>query len=378
METGITVQYSLPSVTFTPATQNIDPGGAATLTALVDTTNKTVYPTGIVNFVNWQNGNVLAGPLACTNTKDSSGNYACQVSATVTVTAAVTVTAQYLGDTNYPATTAGIAQIVVNDFAIGIDSSSIVTTGQGQSKTAQFDVSGLGAFNGTVGNFTCSGLPPETTCSFNPTQVTGQGVTIVTITTAAPGQSRGQMRRRASSDVQPNLWMGSAMLPLLGACLIGIPLFRRRREAATTLMVVLMIATFMSCGGGGSNPPPVSNPVPSITSLSPNLQAAGSQPTPVMINGSGFMNGSAVTYNGVSHAAGFVNSSQLTLSLATNDLATLGTYPVVVMNPAPGGGRSSPVNFNVVTGTPTGSFTVIVGASSGSLAHTTTFTLTIQ
>lgn len=30
--------------------------------------------------------------------------------------------------------------------------------------------------------------------------------------------------------------------------------------------------------------------------------------------------------------------------------ATLGTYPVVVMNSAPGGGRSSPVNFNVVTG----------------------------
>ncbi len=370
---GVSVQYPSPSVTFTPATQNINVGGTATLTALVDTTNKAVYPTGTVYFVSFQNSTILAGPLACTSTKDSNGNYACQVSASFTVNAAVTVTAQYIGDANYPATTTGAAQIIVNDFAIGIDSSSTVTVPQGQSKTAQIDVSDLGAFNGTVGNFTCSGLPSETTCSFQPQTVTGQGSTMMTITTTPAGQ----LRRRASNETRPHLWIGSAMLPLLGVCVLGIPFLRRKHGAATTLMIVLIMATLISCGGGGGQHVS-NNPVPSITSVSPTQQAAGSQPIVLTINGSGFMGDSTVAYNGTAHAASFANSSQGTIMLTTNDLATTGTYPVIVSNPAPGGGASNAVNFGVVTGTPTGSFTVIVGASSGSLAHTTTFTLTIQ
>jgi len=138
-----------------------------------------------------------------------------------------------------------------------------------------------------------------------------------------------------------------------------------------------MIATLLSCGGS-SGQQISNNPVPTITSVSPTQQAAGSQPIVLTINGTGFMGGSTVAYNGVSHVASFTNSSQGTITLSTTDLAALGTYPVVVSNPAPGGGASNAVNFGVVTGTPTGSFTVTVGASSGSLAHTTTFTLTIQ
>jgi hypothetical protein len=370
--TPVTVQYPSPSVTFTPATQNVNVGGMATLSALVDTTNKTVYPTGTVYFVNFQNGSTLAGPMTCTSTKDSSGNDACQVSASFTASAAVTVTAQYIGDANYPATTTGTAQIIVNDFAIGMDSSSNVTVPQGQSKTAQIDVSDLGAFNGTVSNFTCSGLPPEATCSFQPAQVAGAGSTMMTITTAPVGQ----LRRRASNEMPPTVWMRDAMLPLLGVCVLGIPFLRRKRGAVTAVIVVFMIATLISCGGGGQQVS--NNPVPSITSVSPTQQAAGSQPIVLTINGSGFMGDSTVAYNGVSHAATFGTSSQGTITLTTADLAALGTYPVIVSNPAPGGGASNTVNFGVVTGTPTGTFTVTVGASSGSLAHTTTFTLTIQ
>src|SRR5208282_5369914 len=159
----------------------------------------TVYPTGTVYFVDFQNATILAGPLTCANTKDSSGNYACQVSASFTVSTAVTVAAQYIGDANYPATTTGAAQIIVNDFAIGMDSSSNVTVPQGQSKTAQIDVSDLGAFNGTVGNFSCSGLPPETTCSFQPAQVAGSGSTMMMISTTPAGQ----LRRRASNEIRP-------------------------------------------------------------------------------------------------------------------------------------------------------------------------------
>lgn len=92
---------------------------------------------------------------------------------------------------------------------------------------------------------------------------------------------------------------------------------------------------------------PVSNPQPSITSLAPASVAAGSNQLTMTISGSGFIASSSVTFNGASHPASFVNSSQLNITLTASDLGTAGSFPVVVTNPPPGGGRSNSVNFNV-------------------------------
>lgn len=380
--TLITVQYPQPSTTVTPYTQNVAIGATASLAVMVDTQNKTVYPTGTVTFVNGQNGAVLAGPTTCASTIDSSGDYACQASANIVANTAISLVAQYSGDANYPPTSAG-AIINVNDFNIGINSSSIVTVGQGQSQTAQIDVGVLGAFSGTVGNFTCSGLPAETTCSFNPTQVTVSptsppGSTILTITTAALGQSR----KPALSEILKKGWMGSAILPIFSLCLIAVSTRRRgSRKLMPFILLIALLAALLSCGGGGSGSSggsSTTNPVPSITSLSPTQQAAGSPGQTVTINGSGFVSDSNVTYNGAFHAATYVSASQLSILLSANDLATTGSYPIVVTNPSPGGGTSSPMAFSVVTGTPTGTFNVTVTASSGSITHTTNFSLVVQ
>lgn len=158
---------------------------------------------------------------------------------------------------------------------------------------------------------------------------------------------------------------------------MGIPAWRRR-GALAALLVVALFVTLPSCGGGSGTPPPPPNPVPSISSLSPTQQAAGSTSQSLTIAGSGFISGSTVTYNNVAHTAAYTSASQLAISLTASDMAAAGTYPVVVTNPTPGGGASGAVNFNVVTGTPTGTFNVTVTGSSGSLTHTTSFTLTIQ
>ncbi|HET6179067.1 MAG TPA: Ig-like domain repeat protein [Candidatus Sulfotelmatobacter sp.] len=374
-DTGISIMYPNPTISFAPSTLNVDPGGTATLTALVDTTNKTVHPSGTLNFVNAQNFSVLAGPLTCTSTKDSSGNYACQATASFTVNSAITAEVQYLGDTNYPATDAGFAQIAMNDFNIAIDSSSIVTVPQGQSQTARIDIAALGNFNGTVTNFSCSGLPAEATCAFSPAQVTGQGSTTLTVSAMPVGQSR-----RAAFGGRGIGWIANVMLLLVGACALATPA-RRRRSVLLMVVVVGLFVSVPGCGGGGgsgSTTPPPNNPVPAITTLSPSQQAAGSVGQTLTINGSGFMSSSAVKFNGVAHAPAFANSSQMSISLSASDLANLGRYPVVVTNPTPGGGPSGSVNFDVVTGTPTGSSNVTVTATSGSLTHTTTFTLVVQ
>jgi hypothetical protein len=91
------------------------------------------------------------------------------------------------------------------------------------------------------------------------------------------------------------------------------------------------------------------NPVPTITSLSPPSATAGALPQTLTINGSDFVASSTVTYNAIPHMATVVNSTQLTISLTAGDQATASDYPVVVTNPAPGGGSSNAVNFTVNT-----------------------------
>ncbi len=373
--TQITVLYPAPGVGLSPTQQNVNVGSTATVSALVDTSNKTVYPTGTVTFVNYQTGASLSGPLACTSTRDSSGNYACQASFSLTVSNAVGVSAQYSGDANYPAATGNIAFVVANDFSITTNGWE-ATAAQGATAQLPLFVSYLGTFNGAVSNFTCSGLPAEATCSFNPPQVTAQGSTTLTITTTALGQAR----RAASNETLRPVWLTIAMPPLLGICFLGVAA-RRRRSFLPGMIIVASLTATLSCGGGGGggggssgNP----NPVPSISSLSPTQQAAGSQPQTLTINGSNFIYGSTATYNGSQHAVTYANPSQLAIQLSTTDMATTGSYPVVVSNPTPGGGQSNSESFSVTTGTPTGIFTITVGATSGSLSHTTTFTLTVQ
>jgi hypothetical protein len=94
------------------------------------------------------------------------------------------------------------------------------------------------------------------------------------------------------------------------------------------------------CGAGA-------NPVPSISSLSPASLAVGSAAQTLAIHGANFRATSTVTYNGIAHAATYVNASQLTIPLTASDLYALGSYPVAVSNPAPGGGASSPVDLQV-------------------------------
>jgi len=101
----------------------------------------------------------------------------------------------------------------------------------------------------------------------------------------------------------------------------------------------------------GPFPPPTNNPVPSIGTLTPASLAVGATPQTLNILGTGFLASSTVTFNGVIHAATYTDETlgvgQLTISLTSADLATAGTYPVVVTNPAPGGGSSAAVNFIV-------------------------------
>jgi len=89
------------------------------------------------------------------------------------------------------------------------------------------------------------------------------------------------------------------------------------------------------------------NPVPVVTSLSPAKVLAGSAAFELTVNGSAFVTGATVHWNGTPRATTFVASTALRAAIAAADVATAGSVQVTVVNPSPGGGTSAPIAFAI-------------------------------
>lgn len=131
----------------------------------------------------------------------------------------------------------------------------------------------------------------------------------------------------------------------------SLPLCLSRNFCVTASFALLL--TFSGCGGSPAvqQPPAPSNPTPSIGSLFPSSLPVNSNPQPITISGGNFLASATVSFNGSNHAATFVSGQELTIDLSKADLDAIGTYPVVVTNPGPGGGASNAETFAVQGGT---------------------------
>lgn len=141
-------------------------------------------------------------------------------------------------------------------------------------------------------------------------------------------------------------------------------------------MVILLFLA--GCGGGTASTDDGSNPVPTIASISPTSAVAGSASGfTLTVNGTNFVSASVVNFAGTARTTTFVSSAQLTAAIRATAIASAGTAAVTVTNPAPGGGTSNTVNFDVPSGTnsvPTISSLDPSCAPVGALA----FTLTVM
>jgi hypothetical protein len=99
------------------------------------------------------------------------------------------------------------------------------------------------------------------------------------------------------------------------------------------------------------------NPVPLINQpLVPDAIAPGGAGFTLTVNGTGFVSGSVVNWNGSARATTFVSNSQLTVSILVSDIAIASTASVTVVNPSPGGGESNAVFFPITSPTSSVSF----------------------
>ncbi|HLV80013.1 MAG TPA: hypothetical protein VKT32_07000 [Chthonomonadaceae bacterium] len=94
------------------------------------------------------------------------------------------------------------------------------------------------------------------------------------------------------------------------------------------------------------------NPVPTISSLSPSSVAAGSAQFTLTVNGTNFVSTSTVNWNGTALSTTVLSSTQLQATVPAADVATAGTASVTVVNPAPGGGTSNALAFNITNNNP--------------------------
>ena len=159
-------------------------------------------------------------------------------------------------------------------------------------------------------------------------------------------------------------------------------------QSATQLTAAIAAADIATAGTANvsvTNPAPgggasanvqftINNPTVGITSLSPTSTTAGGAAFTLTVNGSGFVSGSVVKFNGSTKTTTFKSASQLTAAIATSDILTAGTPNVTVTNPAPGGGTSSAASFTINNAPPTVSSLSPSSATAGSAAFTLTVT----
>jgi hypothetical protein len=131
------------------------------------------------------------------------------------------------------------------------------------------------------------------------------------------------------------------------------PLLRSGRQFFLVLCSLIICA---GCGGGGGGSNgggngggggSAQNPVPTVRSLSPNSATVGGAGMTMTVSGDGFIAASVVEWNGTALTTTYVSSSSLTAPVPGSNIANPGTANVVVRNPSPGGGSSSPQTFTI-------------------------------
>ena len=112
-------------------------------------------------------------------------------------------------------------------------------------------------------------------------------------------------------------------------------------------LVLLVSILGVVAGCGDDDGKKSKNPVPVLTSVSPTAAVAGGAGFTLTTNGTGFVLGSVVHWNGATRTTTFVSGTQLTAAIPASDIASAGTAQVTVVSPTPGGGTSSPVAFTI-------------------------------
>lgn len=137
------------------------------------------------------------------------------------------------------------------------------------------------------------------------------------------------------------------------------------------LLSFIMILFYCGCStgqnGNGNEPPPQeNNPIPTLTSISPNSKVSHLPAFILTVNGSNFVSGAKIVFSSTEMDTTFVSSTELTCQVEPDDISlpadSLGSNAygnniseilsanvlVLARNPSPDGGDSNSIDFSIL------------------------------
>ncbi len=265
-------------------------GSPVPLTATIATSSNATAslqqePTGTVQF--FVGGTAFGSPVAVVGGVNSTTGFA-QATASFAPTTLPngtdSITAQYAGDSNYSTSTSSAVVVAVGpSFSISFNPTTVNVTSPGQSGTTTVTITGQTGYNGTI-NFTSSscsaGLPSLTTCSFNPTSITGSGTSVLTISTTATKTSFAIPQSRLH-------WLMAGAAATFASFFTMLVVFSQRRRVFRLAGALAFACVMFACAGctkpGG----------PTTTPGTPT----GTSTVTVTATGGGFTNSTTFTLN---------------------------------------------------------------------------------
>jgi hypothetical protein len=246
---------------------------------------------------------------------------------------------------------------------------------------AGFNSTSVAQWNGS-GRVTTCVSPTQLTCAISTADVAAAGVAVITVSNSGTG---GGVSAPALSfvignpvpttaSVTPNTlhigdsatvititgdhFVSGAVVNFNGNALVTTYVSATQLTAivgasALTIAAPAAVTVTNPAPGGGTSTPALSisieNPVPTTSTLSPATVSAGSPAITLTVNGSRFVSGSVVLWNGQSLTTRLISGARLTAVIPADKFALPGIADVTVVNPLPGGGTSSPALTVTIT-----------------------------
>ena len=265
------LQGSLPVLSLAPTVLNFGPQAPGTTSSaqtvtLTNTGTATLTLSGIA--ISGVNATSFSESNNCPPTL--TANASCQIKVTSTPNAAGAQTASLNVKDNAPGSPQTLAlNGTGSDFSLGVSSQTSITVTPGQAANYAVVVSSVSGFNQTV-DLSCSGIPPQSTCTVTPSSIAPGSTANVAVVTTTGSAGPTQPAGGPATSNPFGLW--AAFSGALGMALL-LRMARCRREWRPQFRYGLMFLCLLSinvatsaCGGGsgggsGGTPMGTYNPV---------------------------------------------------------------------------------------------------------------------